>query len=60
MLDIENHLDNGEDINEELLEFELGSHIIHLADNLLAKWNLLNLFNDSLEAPIYLSSLTNY
>jgi hypothetical protein len=60
MLDIENHLDNGEDINEEPLEFELGGRIIHPADDPLAKWNLLDLFNDSLDAPIYLSSLTNY
>ena len=60
MLDVENHLDNGEDINEESLEFELGGHIIHPTDDPLAKWDLLNLFNDSLEAPIYLGSLTNY
>jgi|GEM_PF-5690262 len=60
MLDIENHLDNGEDINEEPLEFELGGRVIHPADDPLAKWNLLDLFNDSLEAPIYLSSLMNY
>ena len=60
MLDVENHLDNGEDINKESFEFELGGRIIHLADDLLAKWNLLNLFNDSLEALIYLDSLTNY
>ena len=37
----------------------LASHAIHPADDPLAKWDLLNLFNDSLEAPIYLGSLTN-
>ena len=60
MIDTENYLNNGEDVNEELLEFELAGHAIHLVDDLLAKWDLLNLFNDLLKAPIYLSSLTNY
>ncbi len=60
MLDVKNYLDNDEDINEESLEFELGSYIIYLADNSLVKQNLLNLFNNSLEALIYLDSLTNY
>ncbi|UZO00341.1 uncharacterized protein OCT59_011475 [Rhizophagus irregularis] len=60
MLDIENHLDNGENVNEEPIEFELGGRDIHPADDPLAKWDLLFLFNDSLEAPVYLSSLTNF
>ncbi|RGB34187.1 hypothetical protein C1646_760843 [Rhizophagus diaphanus] len=60
MLDIKNHLDNGENVNEELIEFELGGRDIHPADDPLAKWDLLFLFNDSLEAPVYLSSLTNF
>ncbi len=59
IIDTENHLDNGKDVNEEPLEFELASHAIHPADDLSAKQDLLNLFNDSLEASIYLSSLTN-
>jgi len=37
MLDVKNYLDNDEDINEESLEFELGSYIIYLADNSLVK-----------------------
>ncbi|CAG8643658.1 3824_t:CDS:1, partial [Funneliformis mosseae] len=51
MLNTENCLDSSDNINEEPIEFELGSHDIHLADDLMAKWNLLNLFNDSLETP---------
>ncbi|CAI2186994.1 13108_t:CDS:1, partial [Funneliformis geosporum] len=47
-------------INEEPLKFELGGRVIYPADDSLAKWNLLDLFNDSLEALIYLSSLMNY
>jgi len=30
-------LDNGKDVNEEPLEFELASHAIHPADDLSAK-----------------------
>lgn len=60
MLDIENHLDNGENINEEPVEFELGGRDIHPADDPLAKWDLLNLFNNLLEAPVYIGSLTNF
>ena len=59
ILDTENHLDNGEDVDEKPLEFELAGRAIHLADDPLAKWDLLNLFNDTLEASIYLDSLTN-
>jgi len=36
-LDVKNYLDNSENINEKLLGFELSGHIIHLADDLLAK-----------------------
>ncbi|CAI2197351.1 20015_t:CDS:1, partial [Funneliformis geosporum] len=38
---------------EELIEFELGGCIIHPADDPMAKWDLLNLFNNSLKALIY-------
>jgi len=55
MLDAENHLDNGDNVSEEPIEFELGGHTIHPADDPMAKWDLLNLFNNSLEAPIYLA-----
>ena len=59
MLDTENHLDNGDNISEEPIEFELGGRNIHPADDPTAKWDLLNLFDNSLEAPIFLDSLTN-
>ncbi len=55
MLDTENHLDNGNNVSEEPIEFELGGYAVHPADDSMAKWNLLNLFNNSLEAPIYLT-----
>jgi len=37
MLDIKNHLNNSDNISEELIEFELSSHAIHLADDSMAK-----------------------
>lgn len=43
---------NNEITNDEELEFELGGRIIHPADDPSAKWSLLELFNDSLEAPV--------
>ncbi|CAI2168557.1 9115_t:CDS:1, partial [Funneliformis geosporum] len=46
---------NGDNVSEEPIEFELGGHIIHPADDPMAKWDLLNLFNNSLEAAVYLA-----
>jgi len=37
MLDTENYLDNGNNVSEELIEFELGSHAVHPADDSMAK-----------------------
>ncbi|CAG8668954.1 8807_t:CDS:2, partial [Funneliformis mosseae] len=36
---------------------EVGRHDIHPADNILAKWKLLDLFGESLEAPVYIDSM---
>ncbi|CAG8471191.1 10201_t:CDS:2 [Cetraspora pellucida] len=51
-LDSENCLDNSNVVDSKPLEFELHGHIIHPVDNLSAKWSLLELFDDSLEAPV--------
>ena len=59
MLDTENHLNNGDNVSEEPIEFELGGRIIHPADDPIAKCDLLNLFNNSLEAPVYLAWFFN-
>ncbi|CAG8527218.1 2113_t:CDS:2 [Scutellospora calospora] len=48
----EDNFNQNESSSNEILEFELGGRITHLADDLLAKWNLLDLFNNSLEAPV--------
>ncbi|CAG8761841.1 10560_t:CDS:1, partial [Racocetra fulgida] len=50
-VDDEDNFDQNESSSNETLEFELGGRITHPADDPLAKWNLLDLFNDSLEAP---------
>ena len=54
ILNIENHLDSGKIISNELpeFEFELDECVIYPADDSLAKWNLLGLFNDLVEASI--------
>jgi len=52
MVDAENHVDNEEIMDNETLEFEFGGRIIHPAEDPSAKWNLLELFDDSLEAPV--------
>jgi hypothetical protein len=54
IVNIEDQLENGETIDNEILgfEFKFGSRITHPADDLSAKWKLLELFDDSLEAPI--------
>ena len=54
MVNTENNLNNNEVVVEETDDFEAGGHDIHPADNPLAKWNLLGLFNESLEAPIHI------
>ena len=54
MVDTENHLDSEDVIDEETYDFEVGGHNIHSADNSLAKWKLIDLFSESLEAPIYM------
>ena len=59
MVDTENHLDSENVIDEETYDFEVGGHDTHLADNKLAKWKLLNLFNESLKIPVYISSMLN-
>ncbi len=41
MLDTENHLDNGDNVSEEPIEFQLGGHAIHPADDSMAMWDLL-------------------
>ena len=59
MVDTENHLDSENVIDEETYDFEVGGHDTHPADNKLAKQKLLNLFNESLEIPVYISSMLN-
>ena len=54
-----NHLDSENVIDEEIYDFKVGGHDTHPADNKLAKWKLLNLFNQSLEIPICISSMLN-
>ncbi|CAG8787212.1 21130_t:CDS:2, partial [Cetraspora pellucida] len=51
-LDSENCLDNSNVVDSKLLEFELHRHIIHLVDDPSAKWCLLELFDNLLEALI--------
>ena len=46
-------------INEETYNFVVGGQDTHPVDNPLDKWNLLNLFNESLEMPVYVSSMIN-
>ncbi|CAG8559563.1 2405_t:CDS:1, partial [Scutellospora calospora] len=53
LLDNENQLDNGKIVDSEPLEFELHGHITHPVDDPLAKWSLLELFYDSLEALVF-------
>ena len=58
----ENQLDRRNDMNEsdeEAYEFEIAGHNIHPADNKLAKWKLLDLFDNSLEAPVCIGSMIN-
>ena len=57
MTDFENHFDNGETVTEENLEFEMGGRSIHPADDGLAKWPLLDLFDNSLETPLCADSM---
>ncbi|CAG8493533.1 12271_t:CDS:2 [Racocetra fulgida] len=52
ILDLENQLENGKIVDNEPPEFEFCGHIIHLADDPSAKWNLSELFDSSLDAPI--------
>jgi hypothetical protein len=52
----ENNLDDENVINEKSSNFEVGGQVTHPADNLLAKWKLLGLFNESLETPVYIRS----
>ncbi|GES95927.1 ribonuclease H-like domain-containing protein [Rhizophagus clarus] len=59
LVDTENHLDNDDVINEETYNFEVDGQDTHPADNPLAKWKLLDLFNESLEMPVYVSSMIN-
>uniref|UniRef100_U9TC41 Uncharacterized protein n=1 Tax=Rhizophagus irregularis (strain DAOM 181602 / DAOM 197198 / MUCL 43194) TaxID=747089 RepID=U9TC41_RHIID len=52
MVNAEININNTEVIGEETYKFEVGRQSIHSADNLLAKWKLLDLFNETLEAPV--------
>ncbi|CAG8727004.1 3961_t:CDS:2 [Cetraspora pellucida] len=52
-LDLENRLENGEIVSDEPPEFEFCRRMIYLADDPLAKWNLSELFDNSLDAPIF-------
>ncbi|KAF0429332.1 hypothetical protein F8M41_005715 [Gigaspora margarita] len=52
ILDTENYLVNEEAMNNKIPEFEFGEHIIYSVKDPLTKWNLLELFNDSLKVPI--------
>ena len=51
MLETENYVPESENEN---FEFEFGGRSIHSADDSLAKWKLLDMFNDSLEAPVFI------
>jgi hypothetical protein len=46
-------------INEDPLEFIAVDRTIHPADDQLAKWDLLSIFNNRLEAPSFVKSLIN-
>ncbi|CAG8568138.1 12934_t:CDS:2, partial [Racocetra fulgida] len=54
MLNSKNYLTDGESIQEEPLNFKFVDFTIHLADDLLAKWNLTTLFNNTLDASVFL------
>lgn len=66
---IENWIEmvNAEEIQEDFIgesderpyDFEVDGHDTHPADNVLAKWKLLDLFDESLEAPVYIGSMIN-
>jgi hypothetical protein len=55
----EDRLNNEDITGNETYDFEVGGHNVHPADNSLAKWKLVNLFNESLEAPICIGSMIN-
>jgi hypothetical protein len=58
----ENQLDSENFIgesDERPYDFEVGGHDTHPADNMQAKWKLLDLFDESLEAPVYIGSMIN-
>ncbi|CAG8640770.1 2053_t:CDS:2, partial [Racocetra fulgida] len=59
-LDNEDRLNNGEVVDSEPLEFDLYRRITHPVDDSLAKWSLLELFNDILEAPFKLNNSNLY
>ncbi|CAB4429287.1 unnamed protein product [Rhizophagus irregularis] len=52
MVNAEINIDNTEVIGEDIYEFEISGQSIHPADNPLVKWKLLDLFNETLEAPV--------
>ncbi|CAB4439693.1 unnamed protein product [Rhizophagus irregularis] len=54
MVNTENNSNNLDSREVEPYDFEVGGHDTHPADNPLTKWKLFDLFNDSLEAPIYM------
>jgi hypothetical protein len=61
MVNTESYSDNNnENVIDEDYDFEAGGHDTHPADNQLAKWKLLDLFDESLEAPVYIGSMINF
>ncbi|CAB4386545.1 unnamed protein product [Rhizophagus irregularis] len=54
LVNTENNSNNLDSREVEPYDFEVGGHDTHPADNPSAKWKLFDLFNDSLEAPIYM------
>ncbi|PKK75879.1 hypothetical protein RhiirC2_816375 [Rhizophagus irregularis] len=54
LVNTENYSNNLDSREVEPYDFEVGGHDTHPADNPSAKWKLFDLFNDSLEAPIYM------
>jgi hypothetical protein len=59
MVNAENTQNSNEQDTETYDDFEAGGHTIHPADNTLAKWKLLDLFNESLEEPVCIGSMIN-
>jgi hypothetical protein len=60
MINVEDNSENFIGGSDEIpYDFEVGGHDTHPADNKLAKWKLLDLFDNSLEAPVCIGSMIN-